>query len=400
MSRDRNDPGACARCGACVPVCPVFQADGRESSTARGKMRLLALGLDETPTAACQEIFARCLLCGRCEEVCARHLELTAILRRSRERFPPFSGPRFLPRFLARQTLASPSLLRGLVRAGIGLRRLALLPADSGLRLRLALLDVPRPASSSGLVRAGAGGKEGDVQWFGGCLARILQPRVGEAVLRLLDAGGLTTVVPAEQGCCGLAATSAGKPRQARRLAWRNIRAFAGRRGPILTSCSSCFSHLRAYPDLFAPDDPRHREARDFAARVREFSSFFLAQALAWRTDAGEERVLFHDPCHLRRLTGGREHPRALLARVPGLILVEAADGSACCGQGGLFHLACPDLSGTIFARCADSALAAAPDLVTTTCTGCLLQWRLGAAEHGLPVRVVHLASLLAERLE
>ncbi len=34
-------PASCAKCGACVPVCPLYKLAGRESLTARGKLHLL-----------------------------------------------------------------------------------------------------------------------------------------------------------------------------------------------------------------------------------------------------------------------------------------------------------------------------------------------------------------------
>jgi Fe-S oxidoreductase len=42
---------------------------------------------------------------------------------------------------------------------------------------------------------------------------------------------------------------------EAKKLARRNITAFYDSPFPILTSCASCYTHLRSYPDLLA-DDP------------------------------------------------------------------------------------------------------------------------------------------------
>jgi len=49
-------------------------------------------------------------------------------------------------------------------------------------------------------------------------------------------------------------------------------------------------------------------------------------------------RIAFHDPCYLGRVNGIYEEPRALLAAVPGMDLVEMAHSRAtslCCGGGG-----------------------------------------------------------------
>jgi len=90
--------------------------------------------------------------------------------------------------------------------------------------------------------------------------------------------------------------------------------------------------------------------------------------------------------------------PRRVLASRPYLELLELPDGPQCCGQGGLFHISAPEISAMIRDVLAAKVLALAPDVITTTCSGCLMQWRVAveAAGAGSRVRVLHLAELLA----
>jgi glycolate oxidase iron-sulfur subunit len=389
----------CAKCGACTVVCPVFRVDPRESLTARGKMYLLSLPFAEQPSNHFQDIFSRCLLCGACEQVCSRHLPITKLITRARGRFPLFSGSHGVQKVLARKALSSPGLLQGLVRAGISLKRINALPAHSGLRLKLGLMEGPSSAKPGSLAGSDQG-NEADLSYFSGCLARYLQPSVAQATLRLAGAAGHSLFIPASQGCCGLAASAAGREEESRHLAWRNILAFAGSAGPIITSCASCSSHLATYPELFKDDREKLQKARNFVDRVIEFSSFFLKQPDLVLVARKNQKVFYHDPCHLRFTTSGRKNPRMLMERVKNIERVESADGPQCCGQGGLFQLGCPDLSRNIFHKCATTALACAPDMVVTTCSGCLMQWQQGQVENDLPVQVRHLAILLADCLE
>jgi Fe-S oxidoreductase len=49
-------------------------------------------------------------------------------------------------------------------------------------------------------------------------------------------------------------------------------------------------------------------------------------------------KVAFHDPCYLGRVNGVFDEPRALLAAIPGIELVELSHqrmNSLCCGGGG-----------------------------------------------------------------
>lgn len=386
----------CAKCGSCVVVCPVFQVDSRESMTARGKMHLLATVLAEHPSEVFENLFSQCLLCGACEQVCPRDLPITDIVSLARSRFSTFYGQGGLQKVVARSVLARPNILEGLVRAGINLKRIKSLPAQSGLRLKLGLLETREPASSQKDMPHDVVSNS-DINYFTGCLARHLQPSVATATNQLSAQCGFRSHAPAQQYCCGLAAWSAGKRDQARELARKNIQAFAATTGPIITSCASCSSHLYIYPDLFANDDPWHERACRFAERVQEFAGFFsthLSFPQLLSTDQG--RVFYHDPCHLRFTEKGREAPRALLTQM-GLQIVEPEDGPSCCGQGGLFHLGYPDTSARIFQKASRSALAGEPDCITTTCSGCLMQYQQGLVQQHRETRVVHLAILLAE---
>lgn len=398
---ERHPERGCVKCGACTVVCPVYRVEPRESLTARGKMHLLSLPLARRPSALFQELFSRCLLCGACENACSRNLPITELVARARCGFSPFYGRHGLQKVMARKVLSSNILLQGLVRAGISLKRINGLPARSGLRIRLGLLEEPRGRAEPEPVSASSVSDEG-VWYFSGCLARHLQPEVGRAVRDLTRAAARRVSEPENQCCCGLAAFSAGRHDEARRLAWRNIETFAGSRGPILTSCSSCSSHLAAYVDLFADDPEKQRQAEGFSSRVIEFSSFFLnhLQGELVLTKSRGNKVFYHDPCHLRFVESGREAPRRLIDRIANVERVESVDGPQCCGQGGLFHLGYPELSRKIFQKCADRALVERPDLVTTTCSGCLMQWQTGVVESRLPVRVLHLARLLVDCLK
>lgn len=68
---------ACARCGACVSVCPAYLVTGRELVTGRGKLLFARSVLKgkATDKREADEIFL-CMKCHACEEVCQTHLPL------------------------------------------------------------------------------------------------------------------------------------------------------------------------------------------------------------------------------------------------------------------------------------------------------------------------------------
>lgn len=388
----------CAKCGSCAPVCPVFRITGRETHTARGKLHLLSSAMAGEPSAHFQDLFARCLLCGACEQVCSRELPIRQQVVEARGGFSRFYGEHPLRRSLVREVLARPRLLQGLVKTGLNLARLSQLPEESGLRIRLALLEdgaeCHQPDATAQNQEEAGQEKEG-IAYFSGCLARYLQPSIARGTSGLTGAlTGKALTEPEKQVCCGLAAWSAGRMEQARELARKNIEVFETIPGPILTSCASCSSHLYTYPNLFADDPEWLERASRFSGRVQELTAFLEAALREKKMAAPDDvSVYYHEPCHLRFSHQGSGFAAKLLARID---RVSIAEGEECCGQGGLFHLGYPELSGEIFARSCEKLRQSGAEVLVTSCSGCLLQWQAGLASRRSRVRVMHLADWLA----
>ncbi len=384
MSRSPEPAAAatrCAKCGACVPACPLFRLTGREHLAARAKLHLigtLGTAADRRPVAA---MLGECLLCGGCSAACPRGIGPHHHIRMARERLRsyPQVEPRLAPLF--RFCLAHPWLGRTIARL---LRRL---PPDAGLRLRL---PHPPPAASLPLPPSPAPGTA-DTDLFHGCLAGWLETGILQATATLLQRVGRTGHWPPTQGCCGLAAASAGQRRQAQMLARRNITAFAGSDRPVLVTCASCYHHLSDYPRLLADDPAWHGRAVRFAARLREFFCFFSDTDLEGTGARGP--IVYHDPCHLRHGAGVTAEPRRLLARAAPVR--EPPAGPQCCGQGGLFHRAHPETAARLRDRLIAGFEASGATQVVTSCSGCLLHIRSGLPPSG-PLSVVHPALLLA----
>ncbi len=410
---------ACAKCGACAAVCPVYAVTGRESLTARGKIHLLQSLPEKERTAVYGDILSSCLLCGACQDVCPAGLQPPARIIAARRQLSRKTGKRVFLNYLARQAVSHPAWLSTLLAGGSAVNALfaTRLPEKSGLRLKLAALDLgarrPPAAAYMATRRPAIGGSAGvmpQYAYFVGCLANYFYPEIGAATETLLtgrlfgESRGAPPFVPQEQACCGQALLAAGDLDEARRLARINIAAFETTELPILTSCASCYHQLLHYPDLFPAESVWRQRAVKFAGRLREFSTLFDEVCAVhgrsfFSETAGGKRVFYHDPCHLRFGVHVTEPPRRLLAGLPGLDLVELPHGPQCCGHGGLFSLAHPGLAARISERLLQDFSLLTVDLVTTTCSGCLLQWQQNLATGHSRTQVKHLAVLLAECL-
>ncbi len=393
----------CAKCGACSTVCPVFRISGREGHTARGKLHLIeTLGLAESSTVFV-DIFSACLLCGACSEVCPRQIDIQKELVAARASFSSLAGPHAYEKYLARKLLDYPGSLTGLRVLGRACGRVFgnKLPQNSGLRLRLAMFqdsalsviaekrNPPKPSTGKHLT------------WFPGCSARHLFPDILDSCQSLLSDASFSLQYPEDLVCCGLADQAAGDIAGATKSACKNIEVMEATTGPILVSCASCYAHLKHYPELFTNDVRWQIRAKKIAARVVEMSAFLEIQKGQNSTTTPDRerklKVFYHDPCHLRYDAENMDRARQQLQETGSVEVLELPDGPRCCGQGGLFHVAQPEISASIRDQLVQDVLALEPDAVTTTCSGCLMQWQQGLIAAKSDVKVLHLAQLLVQ---
>lgn len=416
----KNEEGSCVKCGTCNTVCPVYLVTGNEIHTPRGKQHLRSQTAEGETSSHYAEIFSKCLLCNACLEVCPRGLDTPKMVIRTRSELPGLSGLSFL-KYISRKALIHPSLMANLANMGLAAHALLddWLPEDSGLRLRLQAFSkesfklpaagyIEKLKAEVGIAEnKSESGTDVRLNYFTGCLANHLQPEIAEATQSLLHATkGTSAHVPFSQTCCGMAALAAGRIDEARDLAKKNISAFEENNDPILTSCSSCYYQLKSYAELLADEPEWQQKAADFSDRLREFSTYFLEQLSAanqvWASDetGSSQKVMYHDPCHLRFKLSITEQPRKLIRLLPGIELQELPDGPKCCGQGGLFQIAHPDLARKVRTRLINDFNMLEAEVVLTACSGCLLQWKQGLKRENKGRRAEHLAVFIVRLLQ
>ena len=235
------------------------------------------------------------------------------------------------------------------------------------------------------------------VALFVTCLVDLYRPTVGFAAIRLLEAAGCLVEVPPVQTCCGQPAYNTGDRATARDLARAVVDAFGGYDYVVAPSgsCAGMISHH--YPSLF-DDDPQYRARAEVLAEcTHELVSFLRDVRGVTKVDARyQDNVTYHDSCSGLRELGVKAQPRALLASVEGLSLTEMADPEICCGFGGTFCVKYPDISTRMVSdKCHDIAATGAGTLLAGD-LGCLLNMAGRLKREGNPVKVRHVAEVLA----
>lgn len=229
------------------------------------------------------------------------------------------------------------------------------------------------------------------------CLMDAMRPAAALATVRLLEAAGFTVDVPAAQTCCGQPGYNGGNEAAARTLARRVMEMFADHDVVIVLSGSCAGMLIHHYPKLFDEGAAEHAAAVALAAKTSELCAFLHrhdVQPLVKRWRGG--KVVWHDSCASLRETQTAEAARAVLGKVNGLDLMEPAEAENCCGFGGLFSVKLPELSLELADRKIAALQATGADIVCGPDLGCLLHLESRIRARDLPMRVMHVAELLA----
>lgn len=395
----------CVHCGICLPQCPTYRVLGQEMDSPRGRLYLIRAAAEGRLPLS--DTFGRhldlCLGCRACETACPSGVPFGSLLEATRAQFrrrrpsdsamarlafAVFPEPRRLGALLAPLKFYQRSGLQGVVRRSGVLRRFPRLAAMEAL-----LPDVPAAAPLPEHVAA-RGAARGRVGLLAGCVQRHLFPRINHDTAHLLSLAGWDVVIPRGQGCCGALDLHAGRLDELRARARALAASFPPDVDVIVTNAAGCGSAMKEYGH-WLPDAPA---VVRLAARTRDVSELLADAALP----LGPVNVTatYHDACHLAHGQRIRREPRALLARIPGLTLVDLADSELCCGSAGIYNLVEPDMADRLLDRKLDRIVETGARTIVTGNPGCLLQIAKGARGRGLDLEVVHPVELLARSVD
>lgn len=238
------------------------------------------------------------------------------------------------------------------------------------------------------------------VQLFVTCLVDTFYPETAEAIVSILNRLGVDVDFPAAQTCCGQPQFNAGLRSDARQMAEHMIKTFESLPGDVLSPSGSCAHMIRHnYPELFSDDPDWLPRAQALAKRTYEFTEY-LVDVLGV-TDLGarwDGKLTYHPSCHLSRGLGIDRQPRELLANVQGAQIVTLPEEQDCCGFGGVFSVAHPELSAEFLKRkISNLEKTESPTLVVAD-TGCIMHLAGGLHRQKKPQKAVHIAEILNHR--
>ncbi|UCC93538.1 MAG: (Fe-S)-binding protein [Thermoplasmata archaeon] len=338
---------ACIHCNYCSAECPTARQVGWESSTPRGKIRMLRDLVEQwspkrgvvVPEAFVRGVY-ECTSCGRCSQVC--HVDIDYLAHNEAMR-----------RWLARSDCGPMEDHEVLVRSLDNYGNPYLSPRRDRARWAEGL-DLP---------------KEGEVLYFAGCSDSFVHPQVAQRTVTVLRALGLDVAyLGVDEPCCGSTAARLGLDGTFDELANDVVGRIASTGAKmIITACPGCSSAFREYYP---------GSGHDVGVEVLHLTELLDRELEAGRlkvTGKLPGRFAWYDPCHLGRIDGVFEPPRRVLtACVEQMVELDRNRvESLCCGSGGGLKTAFPDQALGIGGRVVDLAADADVGTLVTACPWC-----------------------------
>ena len=407
----------CIRCASCLNICPIFRLVGGHVF---GKVYTGGIGTILTAwhdnLKSSEDIQGLCIQCGACKDVCPSKIDIPGLILEIRRRLVKNEGLPILHKSIyavVNNRRLFHTMLRAASVAGKPfskgskfIRHLPMFLADLTDGRSLPAIAAKPLRDTIKKIRQPAGLKERAV-FYAGCLIDFAYPEMGEALVKILNKGGIEVVFPDDQTCCGAPARYSGAYEVAAKNAADNIEALLAERADyVVSACPTCtvaldHEFIATFQSL--GQSKNMARARELSAKVIDFSTLVKKLVDEGRLTLKEGETLgkitYHDSCHLKRTMHAEKPPRELLEKA-GYEIAEMFECDICCGMGGSYSLKLPEVSAPILQRKLKNIKDTGAPVVAMDCPGCVMQIRGGMDQDGAPVQVRHTVELLAERLK
>ena len=372
-----EDIETCARCGFCKNVCPTYKfSGGFEAFSPRARLHFLrdyVEGKAEMTPGWVDRLF-RCTTCERCAEVCQTMIPLVELWEAARARA---------------------------VEEGVG-------PMPAHVRISAAVAKCgnafgePLEKARGWMLPEHRPAERADLLIFGGCTASYRISAMLRTGASILQRQGVPYMyLGGRELCCGSPLLRTGQDAAAAGVIAGNIDLIneAGVK-QVVAPCAGCSKTLKS-------DYPRWAKklGKKWDVEILHFAEIYarlIGEGQLVPTTPINRTVTYHDPCHAGRAQGLFREPRAIMAAIPGLRLVEMphhGPDSRCCGAGGGVKANYPDLAASIARDRVQEALSTGADMLVTMCPFCQGSFTQAIKELEAPLEVAGVDHLLLQAM-
>ncbi|MDD7342882.1 MAG: anaerobic glycerol-3-phosphate dehydrogenase subunit GlpC [Bacteroidales bacterium] len=396
-----NNFEQCLKCSICTVYCPVAAVNPKypgpkQSGPDGARYRL------KNP-AFFDEALKMCLNCKRCEVACPNDVRIGDIIQKARIDYSTHKPS------LRDTMLANTDFVGTMANIVAPVTNFALgLPITKSVLHSVMGIDKHRsfPKYSSqkfetwfkrnALKKQDSYKKH--VSYFHGCYVNYNFPKLGQDLVKIMNAVGYGVHLLEKEKCCGVALMSNGLIGQAKRQAQLNTdsirKSVADDKRPVLTTSSTCTFTMRdEYPHLLGVDNADVRDGLTLGTRFLYHLIDEGKIKLAFRPDF-KLRVAYHTACHMQKM-GWAIYSTELLKMIPGVEFTMLE--SQCCGIAGTYGFKREnyETSQAIGSGLFENIKRVNPDVVATDCETC--KWQI---EMSTGYQVMNPISIIADALD
>ena len=372
------DTFSCTECGRCQDACPAF-ATGKILSP-----KLVIMGLRDAvfaqdaeaqlvPDAVPADSIWDCVTCGACIQACPvsiEHVDHIVDLRRHlvmvESSFPAEAEP----------------MLRDVERASNPWGKAQSERADWATELGIRILEPGDPAP--------------EYLYWVGCASSFDERarKTAEATAKLLQNANVDfAILGPRESCTGDPARRIGNEYVFQTFAEQNVETLneAGVT-KIVTGCPHCFNTIgNEYPDFGGSYEVIHHS---------ELLSELVRDGRIKATNNTQLPITYHDSCYLARHNDVVEAPREIVSAIGKPVEMDRSRKSTfCCGAGGA-HMWMEERGAAINEERVREAAATGAGTLAVACPFCTVMLDDGVQSAGADLRVVDVATLLAEAID
>lgn len=352
---------ACSSCGLCLDACPMNVQKKNLKYSSVYFIRFLRRHNEKKINA----IADKCLMCDKCHALCPVGVDAPA-LRRAQRATVNNSLP-YDYSYLMEGSLGSNSSSVSTCVAANACSITAGSVASTRTATAHASLTDPSPSLTEPVevtTNIQKTSEDWKVMYFAGCMTH-LTPRIIKSVEKVFKSAGVNYIFADRDGgiCCGRPLMLAGKTNAAYETISANRKMILGSGcRTLVLSCPICY---KIFKDEYALEGVEVLHYTQFIKRLVDEGKLKLT--------AGDERIVYHDPCELGRGCGVYKEPREVLAQAGTLVkATKEGDESICCGGSlGSLTLDTRDRA-KITESSVANLLANNPQTIVTACPLCL----------------------------
>ena len=305
---------ACSSCGLCLDACPMNVQKKNLKYSSVYFIRFLRRHNEKKINA----IADKCLMCDKCHALCPVGVDAPA-LRRAQRATVNNSLP-YDYSYLMEGLLGSKS---SSVSTCVAANACSITAGSvASTRTANAHASLTEPVEVTTNIQKTS--EDWKVMYFAGCMTH-LTPRIIKSVEKVFKSAGVNYTFADRDGgiCCGRPLMLAGKTNAAYETISANRRMILGSGcRTLVLSCPICY---KIFKDEYALDGVEVLHYTQFIKRLVDEGKLKLT--------AGDERIVYHDPCELGRGCGVYKEPREVLAQAGTLVkATKEGDESICCG--------------------------------------------------------------------